>query len=150
MNALTKHFDVVHLKDKEFVCELCGAAFGWKVSYTRHLESHINSIDRNSQVMNVFLRTLDHYLTVESQKLVEDKKEPPSLAEELSGYGYVKERPMACPFSPCEYRAKREYDMWRHMTSHHKDEPQDLITGLARTCVTQVSLESPVSKKIRV
>ena len=127
-NNLVTHMNNFHLEHKTFVCgdidlstlsriegwdgsNACGQAMSTKGNLVEHIRTVHLGLQQSRKGRRKQMAA--------NAKAFANQAYPSSM-ELLTGAGYVTGRDLECLISDCEYRFQRDYDLQRHLESHHR------------------------------
>jgi uncharacterized C2H2 Zn-finger protein len=93
------HYKSFHLKEKPFKCNECQQTFAHKHTLEKHLAKGHGPVQKKVKTSTL-----------------------PSVAGCLTGMDYIQCNDYACPMDCCDYRFKRQYDVYRHCQAVHEIE----------------------------
>jgi general transcription factor IIIA len=125
------HIQTVHAKTKKFICgefDLtkskkvegwqgpgCGYSFGTKANLEEHVRTQHLNLPGTSRPNQKNASKTTSRLQSPALKRTED-----ATASLLTGYGYEKDRPIACLEPGCPHRFMRDVDLQNHMDTTHQ------------------------------
>jgi general transcription factor IIIA len=116
--SLKRHLSFVHQGIREYKCKVCLAEFAHNKTLNAHTAREHG----------------DHSSLKQEKKKRKGLTRTPGLLSRLFGTAYVDSgRHIRCLHDGCPYRFAREYDLDRHLASHHLDLLERPVTQLLQT-----------------